>query len=145
MDLADEGGDLGAAADRPAVGQDVLDGVDEKHERAVERQAMDDGVERPVEELVEIEGRAEPGGDLVQGAELGEPALELRPREGALGRFANEGGALLVDDGFDEPRPPGRAARRWRRPAPDRPGGASPRPSRSPPSRAAGRGSRPGR
>ena len=78
MDLPDEGGRLGAAADRPAAGQHVRRWLDEEDQRPVERQAVNHGVERPAEELVEIEGRAEARRELVERDELGEAALELR-------------------------------------------------------------------
>jgi hypothetical protein len=111
VDLADEGRGLRAAADRPTLGQDVGRGVDEQDERPVEGQAVDDGVECATEQLVEIERRAEAGGQLVERDELGEPALELGAREGRLGGFADERAPLLVDErpvGGGLARPAGR-------------------------------------
>ena len=71
--LGDRGGHLGAAADRPAVGQDVELGVGQQDQRAIEAEMAGDGLERAVEQLVAIERRAGRGGQLVEGHQLGEP------------------------------------------------------------------------
>jgi len=58
-DLAGEGRDLGAAADCPAIGQDVQDRVDEEHEGPIERQAMDHRVEGSIEPFTDWRTRVD--------------------------------------------------------------------------------------
>ena len=89
--VGDRGGHLGAATDRPAVGQHVQLRVGQQDEGAIEAEMAGDGDERAVEQLVAIERRAGRGGQLVEGHQLGDPLLEvlvgeLRALVGVLGQ-----------------------------------------------------------
>ena len=82
VELVNKSRDLRAAADRPAVTEGVGDRIDEENESPIERQTVDNGIEGAIEQLVEIEGRAEGAAELVQGGQFAEAALELGPRQG---------------------------------------------------------------
>jgi hypothetical protein len=77
LEAFDQAGHVGRAADAPAAGQDAALVICEEDQGAVETEMADDGLQGPIEKLLQVEGRADRLADLVERRQLGDASLEL--------------------------------------------------------------------